>query len=132
MNTRPDYLAHAVLLAGVILFAFPVWLVFAGSTQDSGAIMRGELSLVPDLSNLSVYTRVLTTSTMGSAPGRNPAPPTLPDAGRTLPDGSTVNELNDGTSPLAPGVNCVLTNPAAPLSLVVPLLFPSKPLPVAS
>lgn len=68
MNTRPDYLAHAVLLAGVILFAFPVWLVFAGSTQDSGAIMRGELSLVPDLSNLSVYTRVLTTSTMGSAP----------------------------------------------------------------
>jgi sn-glycerol 3-phosphate transport system permease protein len=68
LNTRPDYLAHAVLLAGVILFAFPVWLVFAGSTQDSGAIMRGELSLVPDLSNLSVYTRVLTTSTMGSAP----------------------------------------------------------------
>jgi sn-glycerol 3-phosphate transport system permease protein len=68
LNARPDYLAHAVLLAGVILFAFPVWLVFAGSTQDSGAIMRGELSLVPDLSNLSVYTRVLTTSTMGSAP----------------------------------------------------------------
>jgi sn-glycerol 3-phosphate transport system permease protein len=68
LNARPDYLAHAVLLAGVVLFAFPVWLVFAGSTQDSGAIMRGELSLVPDLSNLSVYTRVLTTSTMGSAP----------------------------------------------------------------
>ena len=68
MNGRPDYLAHVVLLAGVALFAFPVWLVFAGSTQDSGAIMRGELSLIPDLSNLSIYTRVLTTSTMGTVP----------------------------------------------------------------
>jgi sn-glycerol 3-phosphate transport system permease protein len=68
VKDRPDYLAHAVLILGVILFAFPVWLVFAGSTQDSHAIMRGELSLVPDLSNLSVYTRVLTTSTMGSEP----------------------------------------------------------------
>ena len=68
MRERPDYLAHAVLLLGVLLFALPVWLVFAGSTQDSDAIMRGDLSLVPHLSNLGVYTRVLTTSTMGSAP----------------------------------------------------------------
>jgi sn-glycerol 3-phosphate transport system permease protein len=68
MRERPDTLAHAVLLLGVLLFALPVWLVFAGSTQDSEAIMRGELSLVPQLSHLGVYTRVLTTSTMGSAP----------------------------------------------------------------
>jgi len=68
VRSRPDYLAHAVLTLGVVLFALPVWLVFAGSTQDSDAIMRGELSLVPHLSNLSVYTRVLTTSTMGSQP----------------------------------------------------------------
>ena len=38
---RPDYLAHAVLALGVVLFALPVWLVLAGSTQDSGAISRG-------------------------------------------------------------------------------------------
>ena len=68
MRERPDCLAHGVLILGVVLFAFPVWLVFAGSTQDSDAIMRGELSLVPHLSNLSVYTRVLTTSTMGTQP----------------------------------------------------------------
>jgi sn-glycerol 3-phosphate transport system permease protein len=68
MRGRPDYLAHAVLTLGVVLFALPVWLVFAGSTQDSDAIMRGELSLVPHLANLSVYRRVLTTSTMGSQP----------------------------------------------------------------
>jgi sn-glycerol 3-phosphate transport system permease protein len=68
VKDRPDYLAHAVLTLGVILFALPVWLVFAGSTQDSDAIMRGELSLIPHLTNLSVYPRVLFGSTMGSAP----------------------------------------------------------------
>ncbi len=68
VTNRPDYLAHAILLLGVVLFALPVWLVFAGSTQDSDAIMRGELSLVPHLSNLSVYARVLTRGTMGAQP----------------------------------------------------------------
>ena len=68
MSKRPDYLAHAILILGVLLFALPVWLVFAGSTQDSNAIMRGELSLVPHFTNWSAYTRVLTTSTMGSQP----------------------------------------------------------------
>jgi len=68
MNGRPDYLAHAILSLGVILFALPVWLVFAGSTQDSAAIMRGELSLLPHLSNLSVYTRVLFSGSMSSQP----------------------------------------------------------------
>jgi sn-glycerol 3-phosphate transport system permease protein len=68
VRNRPDYLAHAVLILGVVLFAFPVWLVFAGSTQDSDAIMRGELSLVPHLGNLSVYRRVLLNGTMGTEP----------------------------------------------------------------
>ena len=68
MNNRPDYLAHIILALGVVLFAFPVWLVFAGSTQDSDAIMRGELSLVPDVANLSVYPRVLLHGTMGTQP----------------------------------------------------------------
>jgi sn-glycerol 3-phosphate transport system permease protein len=68
VKNRPDYLAHAILILGVVLFAFPVWLVFAGSTQDSDAIMRGELSLVPHLGNLSVYKRVLLDGTMGTEP----------------------------------------------------------------
>ncbi|MFL5252914.1 MAG: sn-glycerol-3-phosphate ABC transporter permease UgpE [Rhodopila sp.] len=66
MRTQPDYLAHAILTLGIILFALPVWLVFAGSTQSSDAIMRGELSLVPDLGNLGIYARVLTQGTMGT------------------------------------------------------------------
>jgi sn-glycerol 3-phosphate transport system permease protein len=66
MKDRPDYLAHAILILGVLLFAFPVWLVFAGSTQNSDAITRGELSLLPDLSGLGVYPRVLTSGMAGS------------------------------------------------------------------
>src|SRR3954470_18708625 len=68
MNHRPDLLAHIILALGVILFALPVWLVFAGSTQDSDAIMRGELSLLSHLANLSVYPRVLLNGTMGTEP----------------------------------------------------------------
>ena len=44
MNRRTDWLAHAVLCLGVALFAFPVWLVFAASTQESGRIARGQLA----------------------------------------------------------------------------------------
>ena len=47
MRNKPDYLTHTVLILGVILFALPVWLVLAGSTQDSDAIARGELSFLP-------------------------------------------------------------------------------------
>jgi hypothetical protein len=49
-----------------------------------------------------------------------------------LPAESTVNDENDGTSPLSPGVSWVETRPAAPLSVVVPLLLPSNPRPVAT
>ena len=53
---------------GVVLFALPVWLVLAGSTQDSDAISRGDLSLIPHLTNLSAYPRVLAQGTMGAQP----------------------------------------------------------------
>lgn len=68
MRSRPDYLTHAVLTLGVILFALPVWLALAGSTQDSDAIARGELSFLPDLSGFGTYWRVLTQGTMGGQP----------------------------------------------------------------
>ena len=64
---RPDWLAHTVLGIGVLLFALPVWLVFAGATQDSGAITRGELSLLPR-PDLSAYPRVLLHGSMGTEP----------------------------------------------------------------
>ncbi len=57
-----------MLALGVVLFALPVWLVLAGSTQDSQAITRGELSLIPHLSGLPIYWRVLTEGTRGAEP----------------------------------------------------------------
>ncbi|HET6182126.1 MAG TPA: sn-glycerol-3-phosphate ABC transporter permease UgpE [Acetobacteraceae bacterium] len=67
-RARPDYLAHFVLLLGVALFAFPLWLAIAGSTQDSGAIRRGELSLLPGGQGLAAYAHVLTQGTGGAPP----------------------------------------------------------------
>jgi len=57
MRRGPDWLAHAILGLGVLLFALPVWLVLAGSTQDSAAIARGELSLWPGSDGLAAYAR---------------------------------------------------------------------------
>ncbi|MBC7800623.1 MAG: sn-glycerol-3-phosphate ABC transporter permease UgpE [Gemmatimonadaceae bacterium] len=65
---RTDWLAHAVLVAGVALFALPLWLVIAGSTQPADVIARGEMSLVPDLGGFGVYGDVLRTG------GRNQTP----------------------------------------------------------
>ena len=56
---RPGWGAHAVLASGVLLFALPVWVLFAGSTQDPGAILRGDLSLIPDPAGLGIYIDVL-------------------------------------------------------------------------
>ena len=68
MTRDRDWFAHAILALGVVLFALPVWLVLAGSTQDSDAIARGDLSLIPDLTNFSAYPRVLKQGSMGAQP----------------------------------------------------------------
>lgn len=68
MRRRGDWLAHGVLVAGVVVFAFPIWLIFAGATQDAGAINRGELSLVPRFSHLGIFVRVLHTGISENLP----------------------------------------------------------------
>jgi sn-glycerol 3-phosphate transport system permease protein len=68
MTGRTDWLAHAILLLGVLIFGFPIWLVLAGSTQDAGAIARGQISLLPDIHGLGVYWTVLTQGGPGSPP----------------------------------------------------------------
>lgn len=62
MKKRPDFLAHAVLLLGVLLFMFPIWVAFAGATQSAAAINRGAISLVPDFSKLGVFVQALSFS----------------------------------------------------------------------
>ena len=65
---RTDYTAHIVLTLGVLLFALPLWLVIAGSTQTTEAISRGELSLLPQLSGLGIYAEVLESGGRGGNP----------------------------------------------------------------
>ncbi|MCJ2014296.1 sn-glycerol-3-phosphate ABC transporter permease UgpE [Methylobacterium sp. J-076] len=59
---------HAVMILAILLFAFPIWIAIAGSTQDSAAIARGEISLLPDLSGLGVYREVLVQGSSGAGP----------------------------------------------------------------
>jgi len=59
VNSHRDPVTHAILVLGAILFAAPLWLVFVGSTQDSAAIARGELSFLPGSEGFSAYARVL-------------------------------------------------------------------------
>ena len=65
---RTDWVAHAVLMLGVLLFALPLWLVLAASTQAADVIARGEVSFVPELSGLHVYADVLRGGGQGGAP----------------------------------------------------------------
>ena len=65
---RTDWVAHAVLCLGVALFALPLWLVIAGSTQPAETIARGELSLLPDLRGLGIYGEVLRNGSAGANP----------------------------------------------------------------
>jgi sn-glycerol 3-phosphate transport system permease protein len=44
---RAGWLTHLVLIAGVALFAFPIYMALIGSTHDVGTIGRGNLPLYP-------------------------------------------------------------------------------------
>ena len=59
---------HAILILGVLLFALPIWMLLAGSTQEAGAIARGDLSLVPHPAGLGVYGDVLASGGAGGQP----------------------------------------------------------------
>ncbi|MCJ2122455.1 sn-glycerol-3-phosphate ABC transporter permease UgpE [Methylobacterium sp. J-077] len=63
-----NLIPHAVLILAILLFALPIWIAIAGSTQDSAAIARGEVSLIPNLSGLGVYHDVLVNGSAGAGP----------------------------------------------------------------
>ena len=42
-----DWLVHAILIAGVVVFALPLWIVLMGSTHDAATIGRGDIPLLP-------------------------------------------------------------------------------------
>ncbi|HZS32903.1 MAG TPA: sn-glycerol-3-phosphate ABC transporter permease UgpE [Methylomirabilota bacterium] len=51
----PAWLTHAVLMAGVAVFAFPIYVAVIGSTHDVGTIGRGNLPLTPGASTVENY-----------------------------------------------------------------------------
>ncbi|PHK96061.1 sn-glycerol-3-phosphate ABC transporter permease UgpE [Pseudoroseomonas rhizosphaerae] len=42
---RGRWMAHGILLLGVIIFALPIWITLVGSTHDANTIGRGEVPL---------------------------------------------------------------------------------------
>ena len=69
VENRPllTFLSHAVLLAGVALIAFPIYIAFVASTHTLEAVMQTPMPLVPGDSFAENYGQVLTAgSTRGS------------------------------------------------------------------
>jgi len=62
VENRPwlDALAHAILIAGVILVAFPLWVTFVASTRTYEEIIAVPMPLTPGDQLIENYTQVLT------------------------------------------------------------------------
>ncbi|MFZ4806154.1 MAG: sn-glycerol-3-phosphate ABC transporter permease UgpE [Hyphomicrobiaceae bacterium] len=54
-----DLLAHAILLVGVVILAFPVYLCFVGSTHPQDVISNGQMPLTPGPLLFDTYYRTL-------------------------------------------------------------------------
>jgi len=62
-RSRAAWLPHALLLAGVLVFAFPIYTALIGSTHDAGTIGRGGLPLHPGAFGVENYTQAWTQGT---------------------------------------------------------------------
>jgi sn-glycerol 3-phosphate transport system permease protein len=58
-----DWSAHLILLVGVALFAFPVYMAIVGSTHDLGTVARGEMGLRPGALGPKNYVQAWSTGT---------------------------------------------------------------------
>ena len=56
-----DYLAHAILIVGVLIIAFPVYVCFVGSTHPKDVIANGQMPLWPGPLFFETYGRALFT-----------------------------------------------------------------------
>ncbi len=54
-----DMIPHLVLILGVAVFAFPIYVALVGSTWDAGTIGRGRLPLVPGSDGWANYDQAL-------------------------------------------------------------------------
>jgi sn-glycerol 3-phosphate transport system permease protein len=68
------FLPHFVLILGVLIVAFPVYVAFVGSSWDAGTIANGTMPLYPGSHLVENYSRALLA---GNATAREPVGPML-------------------------------------------------------
>jgi len=61
VENRPfvTFLSHLVLIVGVIVIAFPVWMTFVASTHDQSTMLRAPIPLLPGSHMVENYRQVL-------------------------------------------------------------------------
>jgi sn-glycerol 3-phosphate transport system permease protein len=61
VENRPfvSFLSHLVLIIGVIIIAFPVWMTFVASTHDQATMLRAPVPLLPGRHLFENYRQVL-------------------------------------------------------------------------
>lgn len=61
VENRPvlDFFTHLVLIVGVLIVAFPVYVAFIASTHDAGAFVRGVIPLLPGDNMVATYSQML-------------------------------------------------------------------------
>ncbi|MBM3135065.1 MAG: sn-glycerol-3-phosphate ABC transporter permease UgpE [Chloroflexi bacterium] len=60
-----NFPVHLVLIVAIIVFAFPVYFAFIGSTWDAALIGRGQMPLTPGPNLIANYTNALTSARGG-------------------------------------------------------------------
>jgi sn-glycerol 3-phosphate transport system permease protein len=58
-NRFGNLLAHTILMIGVLILAFPVWLAFVASTMDATTIANGQIGVLPGPHLLENYYQTL-------------------------------------------------------------------------
>ena len=78
VENRPflTVLSHLVVILGVLVIAFPVWMTFVASTHDQHTMLRAPIPLLPGPHLIDNYMRVLTEG-FGTKFGDNPLARTL-------------------------------------------------------
>ena len=61
------FIAHAVLIVGVLIIAFPLYVTFVASTQTAQAIVQAPMPLLPGNQLIENYTAALQGTGMGAA-----------------------------------------------------------------
>jgi sn-glycerol 3-phosphate transport system permease protein len=61
VENRPwlTWLSHFVMILGVVLMAFPVWMTFVASTHDQATMLRSPVPLLPGSHMIENYTQIL-------------------------------------------------------------------------